>query len=118
MPSSRDERLYLQDIVEAVDAVARFVAELERETFAGNDLVRSAVLHKLQVIGEAAAHLGEETRRASPQVPWVAVVGFRNYTVHAYFAVDWDIVWTTATVDAPTIGDAVRALLVTMPVPG
>lgn len=111
MSSTRREPLYLRDIVEAADAIAAFIANVDPERFAGDDLVRSAVLHKLQVIGEAAAHVGEETRGRAPAIPWQQVVGFRNYTVHAYFAMDWEIVWTTAVEDAPAIGSAVAALI-------
>lgn len=115
MNSSRRERLYLADIVDAADAIAAFVADVEPARFAGDDLVRSAVLHKLQVIGEAAAHVGESTRERHPHIPWRQVVGFRNFTVHAYFAVDWSVVWTTAVSDAPAIAAAVRAVIATLP---
>ena len=115
MRSTRRERLYLLDIVEAGQAIARFVADIDRDRFVGDDLVRSAVLHKLQVIGEAAGRVSEATRASAPAVPWRQVVGFRNFTVHAYFAVDWDIVWTTAVDDAPAIASAVRDLLASLP---
>ena len=111
MSSTRREHLYLQDIVEAADAIAAFITDVHPAVFAVDDLVRSAVLHKLQVIGEAAAHVGDEVREKAPAIPWRQVVGFRNYTVHAYFGVDWDIVWATAVEDAPAIGAAVTALM-------
>ena len=47
--SKRDEDR-LRDIVEAADAVAKFVAGLDEESFAGDDRTRSAVLYKLMVI--------------------------------------------------------------------
>lgn len=115
MRSTRRELLYLSDIVEAADAIASFIEGLERDDFVGNDLVRSAILQKLQVIGEAAAHVGDETRSLAAEVPWHQVVGFRNFTIHAYFAVDWDVVWTTATDDAPAIGQAVREVIAKLP---
>lgn len=51
----RREKLYLADIVEAADAVATFLAGVERDRFVHDDLLRSAVLQKLSIIGEAAA---------------------------------------------------------------
>ena len=111
MSSTRRELLYLHDIAEAAEAISCFVAGMTRDRFVGDDLVRSAVLHKLQVIGEAAAQVGPELRQAAAHIPWQQVVGFRNYTVHAYFAVDWGIVWTTAVDDAPAIGNSVRELI-------
>ena len=73
------------------------------------------MLHKLQIIGEAAAHVGLEIRELAPGIPWRQIIGFRNFTVHAYFAVDWDIVWATAVDDAPGIRVAVGALLESLP---
>ncbi len=115
MHSTRRELLYLNDIVEAAEAISTFIAGQDRDSFVGNDLVRSAILQKLQIIGEAAAHVSEETRSLTARVPWHQVVGFRNFTVHAYFAVDWDIVWTTAVDDAPAIANAVREIIEGLP---
>jgi len=38
-------------------------------------------------------------------------VAFRNFAVHEYFAVDWQIVWVTATEDVPLLREKVTALL-------
>jgi uncharacterized protein with HEPN domain len=65
----RHDRLYLTDIVEAADDIARFIADIEAESFQESDLLRSAVVHKLSVIGEAAARLSSEVRDRNPQVP-------------------------------------------------
>lgn len=51
------ERLYLTDIIEAVDAIVRFLQGTEEAAFMQNELRQSAVLQKLIVIGEAAARL-------------------------------------------------------------
>ncbi len=107
----RPERLYLCDILEAADAVAAFVSGRSRDSFEGDDLLRSAVLHKLTVMGEAAARLPAEFRVRHPEVPWAEVVAFRNIAVHEYFAVDWGIVWSAATGDAPQLRRLVAAIL-------
>jgi uncharacterized protein with HEPN domain len=87
----RSDNLYLDDIVEAANAIARFLTHTSQTEFEGNDLVRSAVLQKLAVIGEAAARISPETRDRHPDIPWAEIAGFRNIVVHAYFAVDWAI---------------------------
>jgi len=107
----RPERLYLTDIVEAADAIAGFIAGLARASFEGDDLLRSAVLHKLTLMGEAAARLPAEFKARHPEVPWSDVVAFRNIAVHEYFAVDWAIVWNAATADAPELRRLVAAIL-------
>ena len=107
----RDEGLYFEDIVEAADALAGFLEGVSREDFAQSDLIRSAVIHKLQIIGEAAAHVSAETREAHPEVEWAKIVAFRNFAVHVYFAVDWNTVWVAATLNAPIVRDQAAMIL-------
>jgi uncharacterized protein with HEPN domain len=107
----RREELYLADIIEAADAIQQFLTGVQRDTFLQDDLLRSAVLHKLTVIGEAAARLPSEFRDRHPEIEWADIVGFRNIAVHAYFAVEWPIVWVAATQDAPELRDKIADIL-------
>ena len=107
----RGDALYLADMVEAADAIAGFLAGAQREAFVGNDLVRSAVLQKLAVIGEAAARLSADFKDRHPRIEWADIVAFRNIAVHAYFSVDWSIVWVAATEDAPALRKQVMQIL-------
>lgn len=113
MPRScmRREELYLRDIVEAVDTIDAFLTGRSREDFAADELLRSAVLHKLTIIGEAAARLPRERRERQSGIPWPKIVGFRNVIVHVYFGVNWDIVWQAATVEAPALRSVVMGIL-------
>ena len=111
----RHESLYLTDIVEAVDDIARFTTGIEAKSFQESDLLRSAVVHKLSVIGEAAARLSEDLKRRNPQVPWAQIVGFRNILVHAYFGIDWDVVWEAAKHRCPILREQVAQILAAEP---
>lgn len=63
------------------------------------------------MIGEAAARLSEATRSSAPQLPWKEIIGFRNVVVHAYFSVDWRVVYVTVMDDLADLQQAVRLLL-------
>jgi uncharacterized protein with HEPN domain len=107
----RHEELYLADIIEAADSISMFIQDIARSEFVGNDLVRSAVLQKLLIIGEAAARLPKDFKEQYPEIPWADIVAFRNFAIHAYFSVDWGIVWVAATKDAPTLRQMVADIL-------
>jgi uncharacterized protein with HEPN domain len=107
----RPERLCLLDILEAADAIRAFVEGIGESDFVGDDLVRSAVLQKLTIIGEAAARLPRSFCERHPEVEWGDIVGFRNIAVHAYFAVEWPIVWVAATEDAPRLREWAARIL-------
>jgi uncharacterized protein with HEPN domain len=93
----------LADVIEAADAIEAFIYGVEREDFLDNDLLRSAVLQKLSIIGEAAARLPEDFRKRHPEIEWRDIADFRNIAVHAYFAVEWSIVWVAATQETPAL---------------
>jgi uncharacterized protein with HEPN domain len=108
----RHEGLYLADIVEAADDIARFLQGVDASAFQQSDLVRSAVVHKLSVIGEAATRLSGELKDRNPQVPWAQIAGFRNILIHAYFGIDWDIVWEAAKIRCQILREQVAQILV------
>lgn len=107
----RREEIYLADIVEAADAIEHFLAGVEKETFLQDDLLRSGILHKLTIIGEAAARLPAEFHERHPEIEWADIIGFRNIAVHSYFSVDWNIVWLTAIEDAPQLRELVTRII-------
>jgi uncharacterized protein with HEPN domain len=107
----RRERLFLEDIVSAADAIAEFLQGQTRETFEANRMLRSAVVHQLMIIGEAVAHLSAELRARHPRIPWADLKGFRNIVVHNYFGIDWEEVWRAAARDVPVLRAEIAAIL-------
>ena len=66
-----------------------------------------AVLKSIEIIGEAASRVSDETRSLLPDLPWGQMVGIRNRLVHGYFDIDHERVWTTVKDD---LGPLVRRL--------
>lgn len=92
----RRDDLYLMDMIEAADHVAAFIAGVDFEQFQQSELIRSAVVQKLAVIGEAAARVSLPLKSQHPELPWPQMAAFRNILIHAYFGVDWAEVWRVA----------------------
>jgi uncharacterized protein with HEPN domain len=61
------------------------------------------VIRRIEIIGEAAAHLTDATRQVAPQLPFRKMRGMRNIVAHDYANVDLKIVWEVATVYVPEI---------------
>ena len=109
----RRDDLYLNDLIEAAGHIAAFLGEMDFEGFRKSELVRSAVVQKLAIIGEAAARISDELRDRYPQIPWPQIVAFRNILIHAYFGIDWNEVWKAAKVDCPALLEQVTGILAT-----
>src|SRR5438128_9837765 len=55
------------------------------------------------MIGEAISRLSVELRERHPDVPWRQIIAVRHRIVHAYFDLDWQILWDAATEDIPEL---------------
>lgn len=62
-----------------------------------------ALVRLLEVVGEAAARITEETRNTYPDLPWSQMIGLRNRLIHGYDAVDFDILWDILNMDLPPL---------------
>jgi uncharacterized protein with HEPN domain len=109
----RRDDLYLNDIIEAADHIAAFLGESDFEAFLKSELIRSAVVQKLAIIGEAAARISDELTGCYRQIRWPQIVAFRNILIHAYFGIDWNQVWKAARVDCPALRGQVAGILAT-----
>lgn len=109
----RREDLYLSDIVEAAGHIATFIASVDFDAFLNSEMMRSAVVQKLAIIGEAAARLPEPLKSLHAEVPWPQIVAFRNILIHAYFGIDWEEVWRSAKNRCPILRDQVSRIIAT-----
>jgi hypothetical protein len=63
-------------------------------------------------LGEAASKVAPETRWELSNIPWRAIIGMRNRHTHAYFEINSNVLWKTATEEAPRLIPLLRAALV------
>jgi uncharacterized protein with HEPN domain len=107
-PEDRVRVLHMRD---ACQAVARFVQNKARGDLNQDEMLRFALVRAVEIVGEAAAKVSEETRQLAPKIPWREAVGIRNRLIHAYFDVDLDVLWRTAVEDMPQLLESLDALL-------
>lgn len=98
-------------MIDAVESVGQFMAGRQRVDLDRDRMLLFAVVRAIEVIGEAASRVSDETRAANPAIPWSAIVGMRNRLVHGYFDIDTEIVWKTATGELADLLPRLRALI-------
>lgn len=97
-------------MIEAATEVAHFISGHGRSDLDTDRMLLFAVVRAIEIIGEAASKVSEETRAHSPTIPWKAIVGTRNRIVHAYFDIDKDILWKAAAEEIPALAAMLRTL--------
>ena len=107
----RNYRLYLKDIFEAMDAAQAFIEGMDFDVFVTDDKTASAVVRKLEIIGEATKNVPETIRQQYPQVPWRNMAGMRDRIIHRYFAVNYTIVWNTVKNHIPPLQSIIGQIL-------
>jgi uncharacterized protein with HEPN domain len=107
---SRDWQAYLADICTACEKVARFTAGMDREAFFGDDRTYHAVVHYLLIVGEAAKRIPDDVRRRMPEIEWKKIAGMRDWMVHAYFAINDEILWDAIESKVPKLLRTLQAL--------
>lgn len=90
---SRDYSLYLEDMVQACQAITDYVAGHQFSSYAADRKTVDAVLHNLVVIGEAASKLPESITGRAPEIEWRKIVALRNVVVHEYFGINDAVIW-------------------------
>ncbi len=93
----------LQDILNAAQLISSYVQGVSEAEFIDNFEKQDAVIRRIEVIGEATAHLNDETRSAIPDLPFRKMRGMRNIVAHDYANVNLKVVWEVATVHIPDV---------------
>ena len=104
-----EDRVRLLHMLDACAAVSRFLAGRTREDLDTDEMLLFALVRAVEIFGEAGARVSEPTRATLPQVPWAQMTGMRNRLAHAYFDVDRDVLWRTATSDIPALASTLSA---------
>jgi uncharacterized protein with HEPN domain len=71
----------------------------------------NAVTLNFLIIGKAAKLLPDTLTRKHPEIPWRQIAGMRDKRTHAYFPVDYDLVWNTVTVVLPGFRSVIEKIL-------
>lgn len=115
LPSERDPRLYVEDMIEFCDRALEYAQGLDRDGIQRDRMRYDAILRNLELMGEAATHVSPKHRELALGIPWRQIVATRNRLIHAYLGIDADTIWSILSDDLPAVRPALATLLEQMP---
>jgi len=98
-------------MIEAAETACNFVSARTRTDLDSDQLLAFALVRAIEIVGEAASKVSALTRQATADVPWSLMISMRNRVVHAYFDIDHDVVWKTATEELPILLPVLRGII-------
>ena len=108
---TKDNSLYLGHMLDIARKVVTKTSDLSRADYDQDENLRFALVHLIQVIGEAARRVSLEVQKAHPEIPWANIIGMRDKVVYDYLEVDEDIIWAVAKSDLPALVDALELIV-------
>lgn len=112
MSKEKAYSLYIEDILDAIEAIFNFTKEISLEEFSSNDLVYSAVCRKLEIIGEASNRINNHLQEKYNQIPWKEITGLRNIIIHNYDRIRPEIIWDVIIQDLKVIVPLLKDMLI------
>ena len=110
MPSEKPARR-LEDIIENVHAIERYVAGMNSVAFEEDRKTCDAVERCLERISEAAAKLGDLAPTLMPDQPWQKIRALGNRLRHEYDAIRSGRLWDIVQADLPGLRAACEGSL-------
>lgn len=74
----RNNKLYVKDILSAMESIEEFVAGMDFDEFIEDDKTTSAVIRKFEIVGEATKKLPDWIKEKGESVPWKRMAGMRD----------------------------------------
>jgi uncharacterized protein with HEPN domain len=108
---SRSPLEYVRHMREEAAYLESEAKVLSRESLLSDERAKRALTRSIEIIGEAAKQVPDDYRANHPQIQWRYMAGMRDKLIHAYFGVDYDIVWDVAANKAPALRKHLEEIL-------
>ena len=103
-PDPRERDLVkCEDMRIHAERACEYLGERTLGEFLDDHLIQAAVIRCVEVVGEAAKLVSDDTRDRAPEIPWHLIVGMRNVLAHDYGTVVLDRVYEVVTSHLPEL---------------
>ncbi len=109
--SKENDRVRLLHMLEAAQHASEFSDGLTRASLEHNILRQYALARAIEIVGEAASNITEDFQNKHPQVASAKIKGMRIRLAHAYFDINFDVLWRAATVEMHELAQQLQAIV-------
>jgi uncharacterized protein with HEPN domain len=96
-------------MLDAAREAISFAKNRTRKDLDNDRMLSLSIVKSIEIIGEAASKVTDETKNECSEIPWANIIAMRNRLIHACF--DIDRVWDTIVDDIPSLIDTLEKLI-------
>lgn len=111
MKSRLGDRQRLIHIIESIEEIEQYIREVDFEFFIQNSMMKFASIKQIEIIGEAANHISDETKGKFSDIQWRQITSLRHVLVHEYFGIDHTLIWQIIRQDIPALKMRITEIL-------
>ena len=108
--SKREWKLFVEDILESIELIESYVANMNFDNFKNDRKTIDAVVRNLEIIGEAARNISDEIKNKYQNVDWKGMIGLRNRIAHGYFGINLTIIWEILKQELPPLKEKMKQI--------
>jgi uncharacterized protein with HEPN domain len=108
--SKRRQEDILSDIEQAIRRILFYMENLTIEEFYEDIRTQDAVTRNIEIIGEAAKMVDEETKELDSTIEWSLMAKTRDRLIHHYFGVNYDVIWAIYKENLPEILEKIERI--------
>jgi uncharacterized protein with HEPN domain len=97
--------------MEYISLIEGSTKNIAKEEFIENLDTQHAVIRRIEIIGEAVKNISDKLREKHPEIEWKKITGARDLLIHAYFKVDYNLIWEIIKTDIPVLKKDVKEIL-------
>jgi len=108
---NRRFEFFLKDIIESIRSINDFIDKMDFQQFSSDDKTSSAVIRKIEIIGEATKNIPDPIKEKYKEIPWNDMAKIRDKVIHSYFGINYETIWNVAKDRLPEIKLEIEKIL-------
>jgi len=98
-------------ILQEIEYLSGESSNLSFEEFAPDETLKRAFVRSLEIIGEAVKNIPDSVRQKYPAIDWRKIAGMRDKLIHAYFGVNYHLIWSVVQNELPDLEEQIQKIL-------
>ncbi len=107
----KEPRIFIEHILKSIEKIESFSKGVSKEKLLKDELIQSAIIRQIEIIGEAVKNLPKEFTIKYSFVPWGEIARTRDKLIHHYFGVDLEAIWKVINDDLPKLKTDIKRIL-------